>query len=404
MNAGLQQFLHIPGPPTDFRKFMAMLVLCIVCTSSLWGAGRKDSGTISRSIPETALDFATMTPVDTIDLQYAELFSITKYDSCTFITIAGEGNYLLYADVTAVPRNLPADTTLLQQPLDSTYLVSTSQMDLIQKIGALGNITLSGTREKDWYIPEAVSAMKAGDIVYAGKYSAPDYELLAASGCNLALYNTMLYHKPQVRDKLQELGIPVLVERSGYEKHPLGRLEWIKLYGVLFDREAQANEFFNRQLAEIEPVLHQSRTDQTVAFFYVNSNGAVNVRKSNDYVAAMINLAGGTYKPSDLGGEDDNALSTMNMQFEDFYTATVDCDVLIYNGTIDSTMKSLSDLYEKNALFAEYKAVQNGRAYFTGKNFFQETTGCAEFIRDVHTVITGGETDDLIYLKELLPK
>ncbi len=346
-------------------------------------------------------DFADLVPIETVELKYAELFSITKYDDCTFITIAGEGNYLLYRDSAAVPQNLPADTVLLHLPLDQTYLVSTSQMDLIVKAGAAENITFSGTREKDWYIPEAVAAMKAGHTVYAGKYSAPDYELLAASGCNLALYNTMLYHKPQVRDKLQELGIPVLVERSGYEKSPLGRLEWIKLYGVLFDCEIQANTFFDRQIAGLSPVLQQPATDQTVAFFYVNSNGAVNVRKSNDYVAAMIALAGGRYVPADIGTSEDSALATMNMQFEDFYAATADCDVLIYNGTIDSSLKSLSDLYEKNALFAEYNAVLEGRAYFTGKNFFQETTGVAGFIQDIHTVLTGGDTDNLQYLQKL---
>lgn len=193
----------------------------------------------------------------------------------------------------------------------------------------------------------------------------------------------------------------MLVERSGYEKSPLGRLEWIKLYGVLFDCEDQANTFFDRQIADLAPVLQQPATDQTVAFFYVNSNGAVNVRKSNDYVAAMIALAGGKYVPADLGTDEDSALSTMNMQFEDFYAATADCDVLIYNGTIDSALKSLSDLYEKNALFAEYKAVQEGRAYFTGKNFFQETTGVAGFIQDVHTVLAGGDTDNLQYLQKL---
>ena len=34
-------------------------------------------------------------------------------------------------------------------------------------------------------------------------------------------------------DKLEELGIPVMVERSTYEDHPLGRTEWIKLFGEI---------------------------------------------------------------------------------------------------------------------------------------------------------------------------
>ena len=38
----------------------------------------------------------------------------------------------------------------------------------------------------------------------------------------------MIYHNPEVKEKLEEFGIPVLVEHSSYESHPLGRTEWVK--------------------------------------------------------------------------------------------------------------------------------------------------------------------------------
>ena len=52
-----------------------------------------------------------------------------------------------------------------------------------------------------------------------------------------------------------------MIERSSYEKHPLGRLEWIKLFGVLFGREQQAKAFFDAQAAHIEPILEKEKTD-----------------------------------------------------------------------------------------------------------------------------------------------
>ena len=64
-----------------------------------------------------------------------------------------------------------------------------------------------------------------------------------SNNCQFAIENTMITHNPEVKEKLEELGIPVMIERSSYEKHPLGRLEWIRLFGVLFNREQQANEF-----------------------------------------------------------------------------------------------------------------------------------------------------------------
>ena len=100
---------------------------------------------------------------------------------------------------------------------------------------------------------------------------------------------------PEVKEKLEELGIPVMIERSSYEKHPLGRLEWIRLFGVLFDQEQQANKFFREQAERVQPILEKENTDLSVAFFAVSSDGTITVRKPNDYVSSMIELAGGNY-------------------------------------------------------------------------------------------------------------
>ena len=87
---------------------------------------------------------------------------------------------------------------------------------------------LCGLRAEDWYVEEARTAMEQGELLYAGKYSGPDYELLLAQGCTLSIQNTMIEHAPEVREKLQDLGIAVLEDYSSYEAHPLGRCEWIK--------------------------------------------------------------------------------------------------------------------------------------------------------------------------------
>ena len=170
-------------------------------------------------------------------------------------------------------------------------------MDDFIHLDAMDLIALSGTKDTGWYLPEARTAMEEGKIAYAGKYSAPDYEKILSSDCGLAVESTMIYHTPEVKEQLERLGIPVLVERSSYESHPLGRMEWLKLYAVLLGREELAGELFNRQMSALNAVMGQEPTGKTVAFFYVSSNGYVNVRKPGDYVAKMIELAGGTYAP-----------------------------------------------------------------------------------------------------------
>ena len=335
-----------------------------------------------------------------LELAYAQSFAV-DYAQYGFarITIDNIVHLLVPEDLEA-PADTPADVVILQQPLDNIYLQATAAMDCFRKLDAISAITMSGTQADGWYIPEAREAMESGAMVYAGKYSAPDYELIASKGCDLALESTMIYHNPEVKEQLERFGIPVMVERSSYESHPLGRMEWIKLYGVLLDKEDEAEAYFQEQLEHLAPVLEQENTGKTVAFFSVTSNGSVTVRKSGDYIAKAIDLAGGVYVLQDLT-EEENALSTMNIQMETFYDAAKDADVLIYNSTIEADLETIEQLVAKSAPLADFKAVQSGDVWCTGKSMFQESQSVGDMILDINTILTGGDDGDLTYLRRL---
>lgn len=336
-----------------------------------------------------------------MNLAYADQFSVEQYGAYKLITIVDSGRYLLVPDGVSVPADVPSDIVVLQQPLTDGYLVSSAVMDLVCKTGALSNIKFTGLKEKDWYVQDAADAMKAGDLVYAGKYSAPDYELLLGQGCKFAIENSMILHNPEVKEKLEELGIPVLIEHSSYEKHPLGRLEWIRLFGVLFNQEQAGTEFFREQVERVQPILEKENTGRTVAFFAVSSDGTITVRKPNDYVSSMIDLAGGVYSLNGYIEEEENALSTLKMQMEDFYVAEKDADILIYNGTIEGELNSIDELIAKNSLFADFKAVQSGDVYTTGSNFYQETSATCDFIEDLNKILTNSSDTDYRFIRKL---
>lgn len=329
-----------------------------------------------------------LTSDGSMELAYATQFQIDDYGRYRLITIAGRDRFLFVPKGMQIPEGLPEGVTVLKQP-EHIYLVSSSVMDFFIRLNGTAAISLSGTKESDWYLPKAKEEMQQGSMLYAGKYSMPDYELILSEGCDLAIENTMIYHTPEVKEQLEGLGIPVMVEHSSYEPHPLGRLEWIKLYGVLLSAEEEAARIYDGELKELEPVLCQKSTGQSAAFFYINGNGAVNVRKSRDYIAKMIELAGGRYIFDHLEAEDENALSTMNIQMEEFYAACKDADFIIYNTTIDDGLETLDDLLAKSELLADFKAVREGHVYCTGKNFFQQTTGMGQFVGELHGILTG---------------
>ena len=67
----------------------------------------------------------------------------------------------------------------------------------------------------------------------------------------------MILHSPEVKEKLESFGIPVLVDHSSYEAHPLGRTEWIRLYGVLTGKEKEAEAAFAKQEAALQRVTEE---------------------------------------------------------------------------------------------------------------------------------------------------
>ncbi|MCR4694082.1 MAG: ABC transporter substrate-binding protein [Pseudobutyrivibrio sp.] len=339
-----------------------------------------------------------------LELKYAREFTLDYYEddkanAYYFITIGSQGEKAYYLKGAKKPDDI-SDNVVFLGDIDNTYLVSTSVMDLMAGIDAMDSIAFTGTDIKDWSIDEAKEGLKSGKIEYAGKYSAPDYELLISKGCNLAIENTMINHSPEVKEKLEELGIPVMVERSAYETNPLGRLEWIKLYGHLYEKEDMADAVFDEQEARVEAVIKSQKEGKDIGIFSITSNGAINVRVPNDYISSMVEMAGGSYKPEDLKLDEKSHKSTMNITVEDFFAQCHDVDILIYNATIQEEINSKEELIKKNALLGEFGAVKNGKLYLLTHDYFQKSRDVAGFIEDINKVING-QDQGLIYLKKI---
>lgn len=336
-----------------------------------------------------------------LELQYAQQFSVDYYqDGYSLVEIQEVGTYLVAPPKAAVPSGLDEGITVLRQPLDRIYLAATSAMDLFRELDSLAAIRLSGTKAQDWYVEEARAAMEAGEILYAGKYSAPDYERIYAEGCDLAVESTMIYHTPEVKEQLEELGVPVLVERSSYESGPLARLEWLKFWGILLGKEELAEQEFARQVERLAPLAGQASTGKRCAFFSITANNLANVRKGGDYVAQMIEMAGGDYVFADLT-DNGNNLSTMNLPLEDFYAGAKDADVLLYNSTIEGVVHTTEELVAKCPLLAEFKAVQSGSVWCTTQSFFQQSMALVDFVLDLHRVFTENDPADLQFLRKV---
>lgn len=342
-----------------------------------------------------------------MELEYADQFQVDYYkDGYALITLADASAYLVVPEEQEVPKDLPEKVVVLQQPLTNGYLVASAVMDMYVKMDALDALRFTGTKAEDWYIEEAKQAMEQGELLYAGRYAAPDYETILSADCRLAIENTMIYHTPEVKEKLESFGIPVFVDHSSYEKEPFGRMEWIRLYGILCQKEEQAEQIFAKQLQLYEQAeqIAQAGTEKKeckTAFFYITANGAVNIRRPSDYIAKMIKMAGGSYVFDYLQEEEEEASSTMTMQLEEFYQAAADADLLIYNSTIDGELHSVKELLDKCPVLADVKAVKEGRVYCTSQNMYQSSMELGEIYVDLSRVIHQKELSELKYIFQL---
>lgn len=339
-------------------------------------------------------------PTHSMDVQFAHEFSVDYYEGGYKLITLGDGSrYLTIPEGAAVPKGIAKDIVPLQQPVQNIYLAATAAMCLFDSLDRLDAIRLSGTQADGWYIENARSAMERGDILYAGKYSEPDYERILGEGCCLAIESTMIGHASEVKDKLEELGVPVLIDQASHETHPLGRSEWIKLYGALLNEEEKAEQAFSQQLSYLENAGGEDSTGKTVAFFHVSSSGYVVARKSGDYVSKMIELAGGKYVFENLG-DPEKATSTVTIEMETFYATAKDADFIIYNSAITGEISSLEELLTIEPLLKDFKAVQNGNVWCTGQNMYQETMGLGQMILEMHEIFTG-TAGDLNYFYKL---
>ena len=365
----------------------ALLLLC----SAGCGGGKKS--TAPSGLPEKKgemeLKYATQFAVDYLEGDYA------------LISVEGGDRFLLVPEGAEVPSGLDENITVIRQPFEPIYLAASSAMDYFRQLDALDMVTMTSTSRENWSFDEVRDALDREDMMYIGKYSAPDYEVIVDENCGLAIESTMIYHSPSVKEKLETMGVPVMVERSSYEPEPLGRMEWIKLYGLLAGKSDEANKFFEDQMKQLEKTVKDDPSGKTVAFFYISSSGSINVRKPGDYVSKMIDMAGGTYiLTKDLVDEEDNALSTMNMDLESFCDKATDADILIYNSTIEGGLENVDQLIEKNAVFKDFKAVKEGNVWCTENDMFQQTTGLSRMISEFYEVFhdQAGDGEKLEFL------
>lgn len=297
-------------------------------------------------------------------LQYARGFEISQHDGYTQVSVHlpwRKNNvpmrYLLVPGGKSAPVDLPPGQ-VIHVPVHRVVALSTTHLAYIDAAGRTDRLvgladfkTVNTTA-----VRRRIDAGRIKEVGHAMRLSmetvldlSPDVILTSASG---SLHD--------VHPKLAEAGLPAVLIIDHLERHPLGRLEWIKFMGLLYGTGDHAHRMFNdiarkyRRLAESTVAVdHRPRIISGTPF-----QGQWWVAKADSFVAQYIRDAGGTHLWMDIPGT-----GSQPMDVEMVYERALDCEFWINPGT----WRRLADGLTADPRFADVRALRQGQVFNNNK-------------------------------------
>ena len=197
-------------------------------------------------------------------------------------------------------------------------------------------------------------------------------------------------------------------DQSSYESHPLGRTEWIKIYGEIFSMRDKSDAVFNGQVKILNETTSKINVPdaerKTVLIFYTTSTkDTFYVRNAADYVTELVNLGGGKQVAEIGAGKSGNTKMTQ----ESFIEKCSQADYVLYNwtsgasGVKDESLQGLIDA-RLGDWFKDFKAYKEGNVWRTSNDFYQKMDKMGEMVADIYKMLYGENVSDtLTYVNRL---
>ncbi|MFD3158178.1 ABC transporter substrate-binding protein [Haloimpatiens sp. FM7330] len=356
-------------------KVIALIIVLSVCTSLICvGCGNKATNKVSVQKTSTSKE---------IKLKYSKGFNIKYLEDGVKIVTDGENRKLLL-----VPRGkkAPKDYKLpvIYTPVKKIVPFSTIQVSILRALGELDSVVGVTTKEDKWFINDIKKGMKDGKIAFVGKSRTPDYEKIQSIKPEVVILHTGSSSQDKQMAKMDELGIPYFIDNDYMEKTPLGRLEWIKLLGAFYNKDKEAEEYFNKVEVNIKNIENKVKSNKKpkVAYAFI-FKGKVYVPRGGSYYSKIIEKAGGDYILKDL---EPNKPGNAKISVEEFYAKAMNADILIYDNTSDISVKSIKDIVNHGDVLSQIKPIKDGKVFGINKCYWQSSDKIDEIIQDMTSV------------------
>ena len=256
-----------------------------------------------------------------------------------------------------IPRNTSNVSPLqaIQVPVKNIVVTSTTHIPMVELLQSEN--TLVGFPNGQYISSERTrKLLDAGKITEVGKENSLNTEILLDLHPDLVVGFSVTSADKSLTT-LQKAGINVIYNGDWLEETPLGRAEWIKFFGVLLDKEKQADSIFkaietNYKNAKKKAL--QSFRKATVVSGAIMSKDIWNLPAGESYVAQFLKDANLSYLWKDTKGK-----GSLSLSFESVFDKGANAEFWIAPGYFTSKKQ----LLESNALYAKFKAFQDDQIY-----------------------------------------
>ncbi|MTH17291.1 ABC transporter substrate-binding protein [Flavobacterium sp. LC2016-01] len=299
-------------------------------------------------------------------IEYASGLSIVKQEGYSVVTISNPWpnanknfKYVLKEKDANVPDSLQT-YPIIKVPLESVVVTSTTNIPFLEMLEVEDKLV--GFPHTDYISSEKTRALiDKGSVKNVGQNEKLNIEQLIELSPDLIVTFGVDNNNPML-DNLKKSGLNVLIQGDWMEQSPLGKAEWIKLYGALFGKEDKAKELFDK-IVESYNQAKKLVTDKpaTTKVLYGSMYEDVwYVAKGNSWVAQFMKDAKADYLWSNLKGTGSEGLS-----FEKVLDKAKTANIWVVSGSF----KTLEELQKANPHYGEFDAFKNKSVYSMESKF-----------------------------------
>lgn len=301
------------------------------------------------------------------EVQYASGFSLVNCDGYTLITVTQpwpdatkDYTYIVKKNDARIPdslKSLPAITF----PISKIIVTSTTHIPSLEMLGV--EHTLVGFPNLKYISSEKILARAAaGKIRELGSNQSLNTEVVIDLNPDVLIGYGIDNHNP-VLDNLQNAGIKIVLNGDWNEQNPLGKAEWIKLFGTLYGKEKQADSIFDAVVSRYEKAIALARSAKQKPVVLMGGlfENKWNVASGESWGARFIKDANGQYPWAETKGT-----GSQSLPFEAVLEKAGNADVWIAPGQFST----LAEVLESNPHYDQFKAFRNKNVYTfkVGKN------------------------------------